>query len=317
MKFLVVGHLCLDVIHPADGPEIQCYGGIYYAVATLATLLGPGDRVVPVFGVSGEDHEPLMQDLAQFQNVDTSGIFRFDQPTNRVHLTYHNAETRIECSRHISAPIPFERIRPFLAADGILINMISGSDLTIDTLDQVRMAVRSHDIPLHFDYHSLTLGVHEDNVRFRRPVADWRRWAFMCDSVQLNEEEIGGLSPDRLSEQQVAGHLLTLGVKGVVVTRGERGATLYQNQRNKVNRIDIEGLKTERPADATGCGDVFGAAFLLSYVRDRDMASAARTANRIAARKARFSGISRMHELKPAAVEHQEQSADNQPGRSS
>ncbi len=301
MKSLVLGHLCLDTIHPPEGPEIRSCGGIYYAVTALAVLGEPGDRVMPVFGVGEADRAALLEDLARFPAIDTSGIYTLDHPTNAVHLFYREGGVRTECSRHIAGPIPFERIRPHLGVDGILVNMISGSDLTIETLDQIRMAVRTHGTPMHFDYHSLTLGLGRDHERFRRPVEDWRRWAFMVETVQLNEEEIAGLTREGLTERQTVGHLLTLGPKAVVVTRGERGATLYTNDRKSVVRTDIPGTPVERPVDATGCGDVFGAVFFRHAVRTKDLQAAAVAANRAAAAKARLAGSAGMLDLRAHA----------------
>ncbi len=298
MKFLVVGHLCLDVIHPVDGQEVESYGGIYYAVAALASVARAADVVSPVFGVNKHDYPALVEHLKRFPNVDASGIFKFDEPTNSVHLYYRDGQSRIECSKDIAKPIPYEKIRRHLSVDGILINMISGFDLTLETLDHIRLAVRSHGIPIHFDYHSLTLGVQENHERFRRPVEDWRRWAFMDDTVQLNEEEIGGLAVERLTEKQTAGHLLTLSVKGVVVTRGERGVTLYHNEHKKIVQQDFEGIKLESPRDATGCGDVFGAAFVLQYVKTRDLAVATQFANRVAAAKVQHIGVEELTSLR-------------------
>jgi len=297
MKFLVIGHLCLDVIHPAEGPEVQSYGGIYYAVAALASLCRSSDEVIPVFGVNSADYSDLVENLRQFPHVDTSGIFRFDQPTNRVHLYYKDRQNRIECSKDIAKPIPLEMIQRHLSVDGILLNMISGSDVTLDTLDAVRLAIRSHKVPVHFDYHSLTLGIRGNHERYRRPIEDWRRWAFMNDTVQLNEEEIAGLAPGGLTEKETAGHLLTLSVQGVVVTRGERGATLYSNEHKKVLRRDFDGIRNGPPRDATGCGDVFGAAFLLHYVRSRDLAGATDYANRVAAAKTQQIGVGDLKSL--------------------
>ncbi len=298
MKFLVIGHLCLDVIHSIDGPEVQRYGGIYYSVATFASLLENGDRVIPVFGVNKNDYEPLIQHLKKFPRVDTSGIFQFDEPTNNVHLFYQDKESRIECSKDISRSIPFSHIKDFLKVDGILVNMISGFDVSVNTLDEIRMAVREKKVPIHFDYHNLTLGVKDNYERFRRPVSDWRRWVFMTDTVQLNEEEIAGLTVEKSTEQQTVGHLLTLSVKGVVVTRGERGASLFYNEHKKVVRKDIDGLNVERSRDATGCGDVFGAAFHLHYVKTNDLIAAAEFANRIAARKAGMVGAANIDTLR-------------------
>lgn len=285
MKILVVGHFCLDRIHSESGKETDSYGGIYYSLITLAGLLGKEDSVVPVFGVNRSDYGPLMEHLGGFPNIDTRGIFKFDEPTNTVELFYGNKAERRERSTNIAAPIPYRKIRRHLSADGILLNMISGSDLTLETLDQIRMTVRSHGIPIHFDFHSLTLGVAADSGRVRRPVVDWRRWAFMTDTVQLNEQEAAGLSEHSMTERELAGHLLTLSVKGVVITKGESGATIYTNEKKKIVSTDIPARGSVTVADATGCGDVFGAAFFLEYLRTKDLQSGAKAGNEIAGRK--------------------------------
>jgi len=302
MKALILGHLCLDVIHLPDGSEIRGYGGIYYAITAMAVMADRADRILPVFSVNRDDHAPLLKALAQFPAIDPSGIYPLDAPTNQVHLFYRDGGTRTECSKDIAPPIPFERIRPLLSVDGILLNMISGRDLTLESLDQIRMAIRPHGTPVHFDYHSLTLGIRPDHGRFRRPVDDWRRWAFMTETVQLNEEEIAGLAPDSMTEQQTAGHLLTLGPKGVIVTRGAGGASLFTNEKKKVIRTDIPGLAVDRAVDATGCGDVFGAVFLHQYLKHNDLHGAVEAANRAAAAKARLAGSDRMAELRPDAA---------------
>jgi sugar/nucleoside kinase (ribokinase family) len=136
------------------------------------------------------------------------------------------------------------------------------------------MEIRQEAIPVHFDFHNLTMGVNPRGERFRRPLADWRRWAFMIDTVQLNEEEIAGLGVNRMSEQETAGHLLTLGGKGVIVTRGARGATLYTNERKKIVRRDIPVEAVSGEPDTTGLGDIFGAAFLYRCVASASLVDA-------------------------------------------
>ncbi len=298
MKFLILGHFCLDVIHPVDEPEIQSYGGIYYSLSALSVLADEGDRIIPVFGVNRNDYAPLIQHLKQYPNVDTSGIYQFDEPTNNVHLFYKDKQSRIECSKNIAKPIPFERVKNFLNVDGILVDMISGSDITVDTLDIIRMEVREKKVPMHFDYHSLTLGMGENHERYRRPVPDWRRWVFMTDTVQLNEEEINGLTIEKATEQQTVGHLLTLGVKGLVLTRGANGVTVFSNEHKKVIRTDIPGQPIDKARDATGCGDVFGAAFHLKYVKTKDLNASAEFANKVAAVKAGMAGSKEIQTLK-------------------
>jgi len=189
---------------------------------------------------------------------------------------------RLECAEVPAGPIPFERIRKHLDCDGILINMVSGFDLTLETLDEIRMAVRGQGIPIHFDFHNLTLGIRGNHERFRRPLPEWRRWAFMVDTLQLNEEEIVGLSVEQLSESQTAGHLLTLGVQGVVVTRAERGVTLYRNEHKCLVREDVPAVSGPGVEDSIGRGDTLGAAFLLAVVQRAPLIEAARYAVRVA-----------------------------------
>jgi sugar/nucleoside kinase (ribokinase family) len=125
----------------------------------------------------------------------------------------------------------------------------------------------------------------------------------MTDTVQLNEEEIAGLPLEPSTEAKTVGHLLTLSVKGLVVTRGERGVSLFCNQQKKVIRKDIDGVPVARLRDATGCGDVFGAAFHLQYVKTKDLVSATALANKVAAVKAQMIGIESIQNLRQALVQ--------------
>jgi sugar/nucleoside kinase (ribokinase family) len=284
MKFLLLGHFCFDVHHQPDGTEQVRFGGIYHALNTMSSILEKGDTAVPVFGLGKADFDEVMEHLSGLSNVSTEGIFKLPDATNRVHYVASKDHSPVECSRDMAPPIPYEKIRRSLSAGGVLVNMVSGFDITLETLDHIRMAIRSHNISLHFDYHNLTLGIDKEHRRFRRPVEEWRRWAFMADTVQLNEEEIGGLTPDRMTEDHVIAHLLTLGIKCVVITRGAGGASVFVNEHKHVHRTDIPGISANGgKVDPTGSGDVFGAAFHYQYVKTSDLPGSAEFANRIAA----------------------------------
>ncbi|MEW6510809.1 MAG: carbohydrate kinase family protein [Bacteroidota bacterium] len=282
MKLLVVGHLCKDVVHSRDGQERETWGGVANAVATLGALAGKDDTIVPICGVGPDDDGVFRAWLGRVPAVMTDGVFASGGPTNRIHIFEQDDGARTVCTREVAAPIPFERIRRFLAGDGLLISMASGADITLETLDQIRMEVRPRGTPIHLDLHNLTMGVAANGDRFRRPLPDWRRWAFMLTSVQMNEEEIAGLAIERLNEDQTVGHLLTLGVKGVIVTRGQRGATLYTSAHKEIVRNDIAPVPSSVPGSPTGLGDVFSAAYLFECVSSGDMVRAAAFAARIA-----------------------------------
>jgi sugar/nucleoside kinase (ribokinase family) len=286
MKLLALGHLCIDCAHPAGEPPREHWGGIANTIAAIGALAGKEDTVLPVCGVGADDAKNFTSWLERFPAVDPSGVYTFDGPTNRIDLYEKGGGLRVACTQGIAPPIPFEKIRRFLSADGVLINMASGSDILLETLDQIRMEVRARETPIHLDYHNLTTGIGEGRERFRRPLAEWRRWAFMLTTVQLSEEEASGLTVDRLTEAQLTGHLLTLGITGVLITRGPRGATVFANEHKKVVRYDIGGIPAEGAADRPGLGDVFGGAFLYRFVPTSDLRLSAEFANLTAAQAA-------------------------------
>ncbi len=306
MKIVVIGHLCLDVIHLADGRETRSYGGIFFSVATLANLLGPSDTVQPVFGVGRTDYPALIDRLSRYENLDHSGIFKIDGPSNHVELVYSSQTERTERSTNIAEPIPWKRIKPFVAdADMVLLNMISGFDVTLETLDEIRMAVRERLTPVYMDVHSLTLGLTGDSVRFHRPVEAWRRWLFMLHGAQMNEEEAAVLSRQRLDEESLARHVLSLQTKAMVITRGARGCTAFIDGNKRIQRVDRPGIEPEKAVDPTGCGDVFAASYCAHYARNRSVEGAVQFANSVASFKARFPGsteidrVSEFRELEP------------------
>jgi len=304
MKIAVIGHLCLDVIHLSDGAETNGYGGIFFSVAALANLLPSNDTVAPVFGVGKDDYDALVDRLQRYPNVNTEGIFRFTGPTNQVHLYYMDKCERMERSKHISEPIPLKKIRPHLDADMILLNMISGFDVTLETLDEIRMEVRERHTPIYVDVHSLTLGVNDDFTRYHRPAEAWRRWLFMIHAAQMNEDEAAALSSEKLDEIALAKHTLALNTKVLNITRGGRGCTTFVDEHKHLRRYDIGGVEVQGTIDPTGCGDVFAAAYCGNYMKTNDILASAQFANRVAAGKAGLQGTEHIDNLSSFRLQH-------------
>ncbi len=302
MKILVIGHLCLDVIHHADGTETQSPGGIFFSVATLANILPKSDAILPVFGIGKNDYDSIIKLLERYPNIDTSGLFKINGPTNQVLLQYQDVSERIECSKHISEPVPFKKIKPHLDADMILLNMISGYDIALETLDEMRMEVRDAHTPIYMDVHSLTLGIREDCTRFHRPVETWRRWLFMLHAAQMNEEEAAILTGEQYDEDGLAKQVLALNTKALIITRGSRGCTAYVDSHKHTQRHDCTGIPLGKTVDPTGCGDVFAAAYSAHYMRTKDIPGSLAFANRIAARKAEIPGSDQIDLLASMAL---------------
>lgn len=300
MTITVLGHLSVDEVHfPQKAENVRPpgvdFGGIYFSLIALASLVGPTDVVHPVFGVGEKEFDDFKKRLEDFPTIDTSGIFKFKGNTNRVlQFIGKEGENRIECSKNISDPIPFNKIKPYLDADGILINMVSGFDITLETLDSIRMTVRDSRTPIHFDFHSLTLGIDQENKRFRRPLTDWRRWCFMLNSIQMSEEEALGLTAEKYDEPTLVNQLMPLMVEALVITKGERGATAILQNNKKLTRQDISGSPWGSSIDSMGCGDVFGAAFFYRRLQQKSYIDSAEFANRIAGMKAAVEDIAKL-----------------------
>ncbi len=295
MRIAVIGHLCLDVVHLPDGSGnerlSESYGGIFWAVATLANLLSSEDVISPVFGIGTNEFDKVIKRLNRYENVDTTGIFKVDAPTNQVHLLYGvNGSQRVECSKYISDPIPFSRMDRLTHADGIIINMVSGLDVTLETFNGIRTEAHKRNVPVHFDLHSLSLGIDNEHKRFRSPVGDWREWCTGINSVQMSEEEAAGLTPEHLDERSLATTVLSENCHAMIITRDRRGGTLFQKSGNQLVTHEFHGIETEAQ-DPTGCGDVFGAAYLVEFLKNRNHIRAVEYANRLAAAKTRFVGV--------------------------
>ncbi len=303
MTITVIGHLSIDEYHlpvpsGSDGIPEEHYGGIFYSIATLSALMAPSDVIHPVFGVGEKEFDSFRKRLDEYPNVDPSGIFKFKGDTNRVSIFLKKEDNeRVECSKHIAEPIPFARIKPYLDSDGVLINMVSGSDITLDTLDRIRMAVRENRTPIHFDFHSLALGIDKEYKRFPRPLTEWRRWCFMLQSIQMTEVEALNLTAERFDEATLVNHLMPLMVNALLITRGERGVTAIFQHNKKLSRSDIAGISGGPVVDTTGCGDVFGAAYLYYALREKDDVRAVELANRVAAMKSTFRGTDGLQTL--------------------
>ena len=293
MKLTLIGHLCFDVFHEKDGAEHTEIGGIYHAVAAMSYLAADKDTIIPVFGVGSKEYDDVVKQFGSLKNVNTAGIFSFDGETNHVH---YFADGSNECSASIAAPIPFHRIKPFLNVDGIYINMISGHDISIDTLDEIRLDVRPKKIPIHLDIHCRTLQVEADGTRSRRPMSEWRRWCFMIDTVQMNEEEARGISIEKFSDELLAKQMIPLMVKNFIITRGEKGASLYKADHKHVIQKEIDAELVEHPVSVLASGDIFGAAYHFSYVKKENSDHSAQFAVKAASLATRYS-VSDKHQV--------------------
>ena len=120
--------------------------------------------------------------------------------------------------------------------------------------------------------------------------------------IKASEEDLQSILPGRTAEEAVA-YLVSAGAKNVVVTLGSRGV-LYKEGNADIIYLKPFEAKSETEdgtLDFTGAGDSFGAGFMASYVKERDMYKAARNGNATASLVIQKSGgctFGRMPEAK-------------------
>lgn len=295
MKITVIGHFCLDIFHRLDGTEERKLGGIFHSLAALANLVGDRDTIFPVFGIGETEFTEVKKVISQYKNIDDSGIFQFPGESNYIH--YFDDRPN-ECSLNIAKPIPFPHIKKFLNVDGVYINMLSGKDITVDTIDEIRLEVRGKKTPIHLDLHCLTLRVNDDGTRFRNPMADWRRWCFMMDSVQMNDEEAAGISVEHFNDELLAKQMIPLMVKAFIITRAEKGATLFQEEHKQLLQTEIAHETNLNPVSTIGSGDIFGASLLYAYLKKKNYFEAAEFAQKCSAHSTKFTLSEKHAQLK-------------------
>lgn len=286
MKITVIGHFCVDVFHHSDGTEETKLGGIYHSVAAMANLASDRDTIFPVISVGADEAEMLRKELERYKNIDLSGMLVIPGPSNHVH--YFDDQPN-ECSANLPAPIPYRHIKKFLNVDGIYINMITGRDITVDTIDEIRLDVRGKKTPIHLDIHSLTLHVHEDGTRTFKPMDDWRRWCFMTDSVQMNAQEAAEISVEHFNDELMAKQMIPLMVQAFIITRGAEGATLYREEHKHLITTELKNDSDQTTVSTLGSGDIFGASLLYAYLKKKSYPEAAAFAQKAASHTTAFS----------------------------
>jgi hypothetical protein len=303
MRVGVIGSFVWDVIYGRDPRRdpVEEWGGITYALSAFDAALPDSWQVVPLAKVGA--------DLAPHARQFVSGLRRLapdampievPNANNRVRLEYATDELRSEILRGGVPPWTWAGLQPLLRdLDALYINLISGFELDLETLQLVR---RHFPGPIYLDLHSLLLGIQPDGTRFLQPIADPRAWFACADLLQVNEQEMSMMAPDAMALAATAMHA---GVQSLLVTLGKRGVVYVLSpgfdrlaDLRRPSELRTGAVKTalvpadpvDTPGDPTGCGDVFGATYFSRLLTGDTFGEALRAAIHAASRNVVFRG---------------------------
>ncbi|MFQ6002457.1 MAG: carbohydrate kinase family protein [Candidatus Zixiibacteriota bacterium] len=293
-KIAVIGTINKDTIIFPDGKKTESFGGILYTISALSYLGKDDVKIYPVCNLGYDIYDQVISYLKNCDNVEPKGIKKVNCKNNHAFLSIDKENQREETLENRVPPLSFSQIKLFLEADVILVNFISGFDLSLLTLKKIR---KNTDALIFMDVHSLTLGVDNSGKRFFDAPKNWEEWLMQADMVQMNLRELKELSKRNLKSpyeiKAFGKYILNLGPKVVLVTLGRHGALMFFD--DKVRKF--KGSKVQGFKDVTGCGDVFSAGFLICYLHTKDLTKSADFANYVAGEKCKISGVERIKEL--------------------
>lgn len=295
MKITVIGTINRDIVRFPNRKVKESLGGVLYTILTLANLSPPDGEITPIANVGRDIYETVMKILGEYENINLSGINRTDCNNNTVHLRLAANNERNEHTDLNLLHIDFEQIGPHIDCDALMLNFTSGFDLKLETVESVIQACAGL---IYIDIHSLTLGIDDLKHRYRKKIPRWRRWIAGTDFVQLTADEAWsfyvGNNFGENESFEVGREIARIINKACLMTQGAKGLMIFTHESEYRAKAEI----VDNPLDSTGCGDVFGASFLIEYLKTSDILSAARYANRIAAAKCEFTGTESLSTLK-------------------
>lgn len=261
MKILVIGHSVLDKIYK-DGKEEIKPGGIYYSVKALNKITS-GDEL---FLCTSMEEELYSYFEEEYSKCNTSFI-QFGAMIPRVNLFINPGQERCEKYENVNSPltVPYDNLSTF---DAILINMITGFDISLEQLKEIR---KNFPGIIYIDVHTLSRGLDPDMQRRFKKIDNFNEWKECINIIQVNEHELFTIS-DKEDELSIVKDIL-LNKSGnlpdqLILTSGEHGAKVYWTKQNEVKAFLLAAKKVD-VHNTIGLGDTFGAVYYYTYLKTK------------------------------------------------
>lgn len=288
MKILLIGHSIIDHF-VESGKEIVKPGGIFYSVVGILSVKKESDNIFLLTGMN-RNHFNLFEKT--YSKINLGYVIDLDEMPE-VFLKVYEDKEREEIYKNLSTSLSIEKIKNWSQFDGILINMITGFDITIEQLNIIRS---NYNGIIYFDVHTLSRGVNENLKREFRPIPKINEWLINIDILQCNESELTTIFSDE-SEEVVAKKIIENGPNILIVTKGNKGAKIFFKEKDIIQSYYLPAEEVN-VINKIGCGDIFGAVFFYVYLSTKDFYKSLKLAAKVASIFVSSNIIEKIDELK-------------------
>jgi sugar/nucleoside kinase (ribokinase family) len=290
VKIVVFGTINKDLILPFEGASIQSFGGIYYSITALSNLGQDQVEIIPVSFVGEDSFSNLLALIKSYNNINRKGLIEINQKNHEVILEYSSPEVRKEKALFKFPALEWKNIKGLLEADFYVVNMITGWDLSLKAF--LKLSKKYYQ-KMYIDIHFLVMGTDKLGNRFPEAPEYIGHWLRGAKFVQMNEKEFNiinfaGLHESEFFEQYFNPDQI------LIITLANKGAQIIFRKDNMIRNKHFPPYKLEQFFDGTGCGDVFGASFVLKYLSSKNIYTAVDYANQAAAANCMLRGTNEM-----------------------
>lgn len=285
-KLAVIGTINFDSVTRADKSHAQGYGGIVYNLQVLSQLTSEDTLIFPTVNIGKDREIEIRALLSSLPHVRLDAVRTVRKKNNHCHLRYSSIADKSEVLRGWVGGVSRQQLWEILDSKIILVNFISGSDISTANLRWLRGQSRS---TIYMDFHSRTLGRRSNGERFFRRPRDWRETVKCADILQLNDLEFKLLSGDEADPESCRRFLLdhmSASAIGLLVTLGKQGCLAASRSGRRLEVESIIAKPLRKVIDTTGCGDIFAGAFVAAWLRGLSFSDSARFAVRAATYRA-------------------------------
>jgi sugar/nucleoside kinase (ribokinase family) len=246
MSLLVVGSVAFDTVKTPYGSADEVLGGSATYVAVAASFF----TKVRMVAVVGRDFGQGPLKLLRDRGIDVSGLEVAAGKTFRWSGVYSDdLNDRTTLATHLNV---FEAFDPKIRKEDVGARLLFLGNIDPDLQRQVLGRVK----PGFAACDTMNFWIEGKSDSLKRLLAS-------VDGLVINDAEARQLAGE-LNTTAAARRLLGLGLKFVVIKRGEYGAALFAGS----HYFAVPAFPIERPVDPTGAGDSFAGGFMGYLARE-------------------------------------------------